>query len=378
MNRTMTTKEAAVLVITAVIAAFGLACNSSLQIPPSPTPLSLTDLRVVELSKDVRPTDFFGDEGVGIGSDGELYLVNITTGEMRQITDDGNPKWGAVISADYVAWIDQRRKIELPGTDSATPQFSNDIFLLDLSTGKERRITDGPAERQALQISGSRLVWQDNRNEIGENYTHFDIYAYHIEDEEELPVAIAPGAQHWPAIDGDTVVWADNRNSPVMGTPKAGCSNCPDNRFDIYSYNFSTGEESPLVESGHNNGPPSIHGQQVAWQGFREDGGSEINVLDIGAGHQRTVAQAGRTYASPLVSDDFVVWTVRQACDVVMSPPSGVQNGSFALDLMTNEVRQLSNYVEPHALLYEDVALIHESCFATSRVYAVFLRTPHP
>ena len=71
--------------------------------------------------------------------------------------------------------------------------------------------------------------------------------AYDIETDEEIPVAVAPGAQQWPAIHGDMVVWADNRNSPVMGTRIAGCHNCPDNRFDIYSYDLTTGEERPLV-----------------------------------------------------------------------------------------------------------------------------------
>ena len=350
-----------------------VACDRPREVPPTPTPLSLADLRVVELSKDVRPTDLFGDKGVGIGSDGELYLVNITTGEMRQLTNDRHRKFEAVISADNVAWIDQRRKIELPRTDPATPYFSDDIFLLDLSTGEERRITDEPARRHHLQISGSRLVWQDNRNELEEDGYHFDIYAYDLADGKETLVVLAPGAQQEPAVHGEIVVWADNRNSPVMGTIRAGCGNCPDNRFDIYSYNFSTGEERLLFESGYKNGSPSIHGQYVAWDEFREDGWADISLLDLGTGHKRTIAHGGRTRATPVVSSDFVVWTVRKDCDVIMDPPSEVQTGAFALNLKTNEVRQISNYVEPHALLHEGVALIHESCFGTFRVYAVFL-----
>ena len=93
----------------------------------------MVDPRVVEFSTAVLPTDLFGDQAVGLDSDGEVYLVNITIGERRQLTNDGHRKFGAVISTDYVAWIDQRRKIELPETDSATPLFGDDIFLLDLS-----------------------------------------------------------------------------------------------------------------------------------------------------------------------------------------------------------------------------------------------------
>ena len=199
--------------------------------------------------------------------------------------------------------------------------------------------------------------------------------AYDTETDEEIPVAVAPGAQQWPAIHGDMVVWADNRNSPVMGTRIAGCHNCPDNRFDIYSYDLTTGEERPLVQGSLYNGTPSIHGQRVVWQSFRENGESEINLLNIGTGQRCTLGQAGRTDARPIVSGDFVVWTVREACDVIViwDPPREVQTGVFAYNLKTDEVRQLSNYVETVAWLHDDVVLISEICSACSRGYAVFL-----
>ena len=100
-------------------------------------------------------------------------------------------------------------------------------------------------------------------------------------------------------------------------------------------------------------------------------------MLDLGTGHKRTVAQAGRTWARPLVSGDFVVWSVREDCDAPGNLPDDVPTGAFAYNLRTNEVRQISSYVEPYSLFHEDVALIHESCFATFRVYAVFLGAPH-
>ena len=153
----------------------------------------------------------------------------------------------------------------------------------------------------------------------------------------------------------------------------SGCGNCSDNRFGIYSYDFTTGEERPLVESGLNNGPRSIHGQYVVWQGYREDSGSDINVLDLGDRHKRTVAKVDRAYVGPLVSGNFMVWTFREDCDFPGGLPENVPTGAFALNLKTDEVRQISNYVEPQALLHENAALTHENCFGTIRVYAVFL-----
>ena len=164
--------RAALLLITVAVMALCLSCSGSADPPPTPTPLQRSGSKVVELPTDFRPTEFVGDRTAGIGPDGEVYLLNVTNGERRQVTNDGHPKIEAVISGDYVAWTDQRRKIRLPGRDGASPRYSTDIFLRDLNTGKERRITDVPAKRRGLRVSGSRLVWQDNRNELYERYTN--------------------------------------------------------------------------------------------------------------------------------------------------------------------------------------------------------------
>ena len=55
------------------------------------------------------------------------------------------------------------------------------------------------------------------------------------------------GQKLMSAIHGDMVVWSDNRDGPDLGTSKTGCTNCSDNRFDVYSYNVDTAEEKLLV-----------------------------------------------------------------------------------------------------------------------------------
>ena len=109
----------------------------------------------------------------------------------------------------------------------------------------------------------------------------FDIYAYDLVQDVEIPVAVVPGQQMAPAIHGDMVVWSDNRNRLEHAPSRAGCSNCPDNPFDIYSYNLKTAEERPLAETGGYNGWPSIHGQRVTWQRFQERNESAIVLLDL-------------------------------------------------------------------------------------------------
>ena len=83
----------------------------------------------------------------------------------------------------------------------------------------------------------------------------------------------------------------------------------------------------------------------------------------------------------PVVSNDYVVWTVRQACDVVGPDTGRVRTGVFTYNLKTAEIRQLSNYIEPQAWLHKaddsnnagNVVLIQEGCHVTGRTYAVYL-----
>ncbi len=344
--------------------------------PAAVTPQLATGLRTVELDPEYRPVYpvyVDGQEYASVGPDDQLYLVNVETGQMKQITEGEDPIYQAAFSAGHVAWVDHRREIELPDMDSDPPfNYSDDIFVLDRATGEQRRITEAPAQRQALQISGDWLVWQDRRNETGQDYTNFDIYAYNLETGQEIPVAIAPGAQIQPAIHGNTVVWADNRYSPEMETTKAGCSNCPENRFDIYAFDLSTGEERVLVETGHLNQAPEINGKYLAWRAYDPENPQEIRLLDLESGGTRTMTQVEGNGSGPALSDEHLVWSSSWPCDVfpIENPDS---NGVYAQDLATGETWKLSDYVETIAATSGNMVVISEWCWGRGPVYAAFL-----
>ena len=351
------------------VAALLVACSSE------PPPAPLDEAKVVELSTDIHVTDVFGDDAVGASPDGELWLMNIRTGDSRQLTTDGHRKWGAVLSDDHVAWIDKRRMVQLTGYSSSI--FSSDVYVHNRHTGEEQRITDAPASRHGLRISGARLVWQDNREGLLEDRSwDFDIYAYNLERDLEIPVAVTPGRENTPAIHGDTVVWTHNPNKPPRKLAVPGSTARPDNRFNIFSYNLATGEKQPLVETGEHNVTPFIHGDLVVWQRFRDEGESDIVLLNLGTGEQTVIGAGGRSEASPSVSEDHVVWAVREACDVGGLPRGKVPTGVYAYGLRTGETRQLSYAMEPGApgaLLSGNVALVTEGCQWITRQYAVLL-----
>ncbi len=339
---------------------------------PTAIPTPVTDLRIVELDPEYPPSAVSGERYVSLGLDREFYLGNISTGETRQLTTDGHRKREPAISGDHVAWTDQRRQLVLDNSSRVTAEdTADDIFLLNLEMGEQERITDVPANRRYLRMSGRRLVWMDNRNELEEHYTYFDIYAYDIVTGQEFPVAVAPGAQSNPAIYGDTVVWEDNRNSPIKGASKSDCTGCPENKVDINLYDFATGEEKPVIESGSFNGSPSVYQDFIVWEGFLPGRAATIYLLDLRTGERLQIAETSGRMTKPLVTDHHVVWTVRTACDVRPTTRQGA--GAFARDLNTGALLQLSDYVEPKVITEANVALVTEGCFIPQRVFAVFL-----
>ena len=299
-----------------------------------------------------RPTDLSGDLAVGLGRDGDVYLLNVRTTEMRRLTADEPRQNEAVISGKYVAWTGKGRLAvaqEEKDPKNTRVTYADDIYLLNLETDELRRITDVPAERRNLDIDGHRLVWQDNRHEIEEHETHFDIYAYDIEMDLEIPIEVAQGAQRWPVIYGDSVIWSDNRNSPHMGTRKAGCGGCPEVLVDIHLYDFATGEGKMIVESEAANSRSSdIHGDYVVWRGYDGEGRGTDLLHDLSTGLNRTIAtppKSLRRNPAPSVSQDHIVWRVSWACGAAGDAPEGA--GIYVYEMESGESRRITNYIEP-------------------------------
>ena len=358
-----------VLGLPLVIAATALALLTDTSTIFGPS-IARPDLKVVDLNPLYRPTDVTGDWSVGIISKGfrpEVYLANVRTGDVRQLTDDGHQKYEAVVSGDIVAWIDQER--------------GDEVVALDMSTGEERRIANsllhGPSltykvnalgRRYGLRIAGNRLVWTEFRGD-----QDFDIYAYDLETDEQIAVAVAPGRQWLGANDGDRIVWSDSRGGAYRGTNPFGCPHCPDTRSGIYLFDFTAGERLLVADEDMSLARTDIHDRWVVWRDNDHEGREAIRLYDLDTCATRTLATSGRFLIDgPLVSGNYVVWTVGWDCDV--EPwPTDVQYGAFAYDLRTGEVIQLSDYIEPSIAVDGDVAVIAEHCLGSGPTYAVFL-----
>jgi len=313
-----------------------------------PSPANFTR---IDLPNDLRPRGISHDWYVASEMEGgALYLIDMAFGERTTISENGG--WGSVVvTPTTVSWIGDE----------------GHVWQVNIVTGETQQLTQVSAERYNLAGNDRWLVWQDKRNETGdENYYAADIYAFDLTSGEEIPVAVAEGVQQQPALSGDLVVWADNRSSPVRGEPLEGCGNCPDNAFDIYSYNLQTGETAVLAADGKHNAQPTISGNQVAWITF----GEGIKVLDLTTGVVETAVPVaeyeGYHLANPRLEGNQLSYVISQACDVIVMDETGqevpAELGAFVLDLGTQETIQLTSYKEPFVLHRGTNVLIAEGC----------------
>ena len=333
--------------------------------------------RVNFIEEAYRPTGLSGDISVGIRTDWQVHLVNVKTREGHRLTGGVDRKGEAVISDSHVAWRSQSRLREVL-SNAPLVRRSYHIFVMDIESSATRRITSGTAMRRNLQVDGSRLVWEESRTKVGDRYAGYDVYAYDIDLDEILPVAVGPGSQRFPAIHGDRVVWVDDRDCAETKNGSMSTRSCPGGLLDVYLYDFATGKERPVAKSTASDyHAPDIHGDHVVWRAhdgrfYSENTTLHLHSLADGRTHTIVSLEHGNI-GRPMVSDEYVSWTVRDPCDVVWIPPRDTETGAFVYSIADGTSRQLSEFAEPDILLDGKTAVVHEGCWFPGPVYSIIL-----
>lgn len=327
----------------------------------------------IEFDESCIPSDIHQNKGVCLGVDGEIYLLDLSSGKRAQITNIKSNKSYAKIYGDYIVWLDGRNK-EVAGTETRYETqgpfqeniIGKDIYLYNLKTKDEKKITTNPAMRYQLQLYGNHIAWTEKRGTLtSSNYYNSELHVYDILLDKEVFSSIFPSAKEGLHLWGDKLVWADSRNGR-----NTGCGNCPDNRFDIYLYDFGKGQERPLIESQYLKTDPNIYDNMLVWSDYRNNQ-SDIYLMDLKTGKETQLTQTKDSEVSPLIFQDKVVWIVRSSCD---ARPVFGETGVYAYDLKTNKVDKLTSYVEPSAQLYDNLVVIHEGCMIQGKVYGIYLK----
>lgn len=244
----------------------------------------------------------------------DIYLADLDTGAIRNLTN--SYQWEAIpdISGNYVVWLDGYMGMGIHG--------------VDISTGTMFTVTVGHRDMSRPSIGGSIVVWADNR--AGDD--DWNIYGYDIARRQEFVIDQSPGRQHDPKIDGKYVVWWDYKEWVYLYDLTTGKTKAihdtwgarlpvvsedddlavwmeyVDGKWDLASYQISTGTTSMIVAIEGNQELPSIAHGLLAYQTRDANNQLDIGVLVLATKTSFPVTDVPSAQTSPAVGDGVVVW----------------------------------------------------------------------
>nr|WP_300145072.1 hypothetical protein [Propionicimonas sp.] len=240
------------------------------------------------------------------GSD--IRVQDLNSGADRLLTPDHAASGRPAISGERVVWpqsgstagiwyanldTGERRRLDvLAGEDVAISGTrvcytrAGRVRVFDLATGAESAVSPDAANAGHCDLSGSTVVWQDDR--AGDA----DVYALDLTTGAESRLTSDPAAQTLPRIDDHVVVWQDGR----AGTTA------------VHAYDLDTDTETSLAAAGAQTAPEVSDGR-VVWTDERHGhGNAEVYLFDLAAGVEVRVTQDDGWSDSPTISGDRVVY----------------------------------------------------------------------
>jgi beta propeller repeat protein len=217
------------------------------------------------------------------GSD--IYLQDLSTKKQNRVTTSGkayNPR----INGNRIVWQDNRK------------QDNWDIFMYNISTGKEIQITTNESNQTSPDIFGDRIVWQDDRNIVGDSFGHPLLYMYNVSTSVETPLDYGEGfyyVESPPRIYGDRIVWM----AEGVGT-----------NYNIYMYDLSTSRLTlifPPQNPGYDS-QPAIYGNRIVWTQGVEPGNMDIIMYDISTSAATQITTNKYSQSEPAIYGDRIVW----------------------------------------------------------------------
>ena len=237
----------------------------------------------------------------------DVYSYDLKTGvEQRLTTTTSIIEDSLSISGGIVAWSDARYAVQRPGKRQGITDQNNEVFVYDLAKNVERRITENAGNDMQPCVDGRRVVWLRQPDPLRVNC---DIFLYDLQLGQETRISSSGYAvpQAWPAISGNRIVWSDSRlalgNSAgdVAGIAVGENADNGVSYFgasEIYSYDLATTTESLLI--------PAIEHRSTT-----------------GAGDNRLVYVGFDIWMRPVLSGDHLVYELE----------TGIQPYLYAVDL---------------------------------------------
>lgn len=198
-----------------------------------------------------------------------------------QISTGGEAIYGSSpkIYEDRIVWVDSRNHFNNQQTD--------DIYMYNLSTKKETRITTPTSGfSYGLDIYRDRIVSLYGRNGI-------NIYMYNLSTSTEIQISFNKYT-YVPSIHGDRIVWIDDRNG----------------KGHIFTYNVSSSKETQVTTNESVPGDLDIYGDRIVWRDYRNGinyENSNIYMYNLSTSKETQITVSGSAY-NPKIYGDRIIW----------------------------------------------------------------------
>lgn len=215
--------------------------------------------------------------------------VHAATPVVVQVSNNTDTNNKPIVRNGRVAWT----RVDATG--------HSNIYVYDIASHSTVAVTsDGTARLQAMD--GNVLVYSDLAPAAANGVQYFNIFAYDLIAGTTRRLSTSTSNQFNPSISGTTVVWEDDRNGVI--------------NIDIYGISLSGGSEFPVATDARSQDQPSISGSLVAWRDLR-NGPPNVYAVDLSTPAPRTeiAIAAGSTVQaeSPMVDSGTVVYTKKTA-----------------------------------------------------------------
>ncbi|MDF2545536.1 MAG: hypothetical protein K0R93_434 [Anaerosolibacter sp.] len=230
----------------------------------------------------------------------DIYHLDLVGGTVDQITTDFNTQGYPDVWQNYIVWQDNRDHL-IDGTGYF------DIYLYDMTTDTERKISNVEGNHQTPVIAKDKVVWVDHKD--GKK----DVMLYDLRND-TLKKVSSDGAQAFGVtFDGDVIAWMDSRGGD----------------FDIYMYALTEGKEKQITYGLGDEVAPLSDGGKIVWmiehngykQAYMYDTTNDLKTkLTVGQENHRPIAFLGNTLLL-IKNDKLILNDVNNITDQAIKSP---------------------------------------------------------
>lgn len=204
---------------------------------------------------------------------------------------------GGPVFADEFTWWN------VDYDDSAEDGWSIEDHLVGVETSKaeqsgysptgEVRLTNSLAHRSGVRIFGDNVVWAENRN------GNLDIYLYNLTTGTETRLTAGTGDESQPSLYANRILYVDRRPNQ---------NNDGHDVVRVYLRDPLTGNEQPLSANSEFQSEPLIYGDSVAYIETSDKSIRVIFLYNFLTNTKEFIA-SGKNFGNLGFAGDYLVWT---------------------------------------------------------------------